>query len=204
MRKKSLKIGVLAMQGAFEEHIQILESLGVEAVEVRLRDQLADIDGLIIPGGESTTMGKMLKRYDLLEALREKGHSGFPIFGTCAGMIMMSKKIEDGIPGQSLLELMDITTVRNAFGRQIDSFEAELEVPEIGERTFHGVFIRAPIIRCANGTVDILARFDDNIVAVRQGNLLATSFHPEIAGDSRFHEYFINIIKKWKAFSTPL
>ncbi|MCD4783934.1 MAG: pyridoxal 5'-phosphate synthase glutaminase subunit PdxT [Candidatus Eremiobacteraeota bacterium] len=198
MSKKPLKIGVLAMQGAFEEHIQILDSMGIETIEVRLKDQLADIDGLIIPGGESTTMGKMLNRYDLLEALREKGNSGFPMFGTCAGMIMMSKKVEDGLPGQPLLELMDITTIRNAFGRQIESFEADLDVSEIGERPFHGVFIRAPIIKCVNGTVDVLARFENNIVAVRQDNLLATSFHPEIAGDSRFHEYFVNIVEKWK------
>jgi len=198
MSGKPVKIGVLAMQGAFEEHIEVLESIGVEAVEVKLGDQLEDLDGLIIPGGESTTIGKMLNRYNMLEILRKKGLSGFPILGTCAGMIMMSKKIEDGLPGQLLLELMDITTVRNAFGRQIDSFEADLEVPEIGDPPFHGVFIRAPVIKCADGTVDILARFEDNIVAVKQGNLLATSFHPEISGDARFHRYFIKIIKEWK------
>ena len=195
-----LKIGVLAMQGAFIEHIKILQSLGVEAVDIRKKEQLKDIDGLIIPGGESTTIGKMINRYELLEPLKELGKSGFPIFGTCAGMIMLSKHIEDGMPGQPLLDLLDVVTVRNAYGRQVDSFEADLEAPFLGEEPFHAIFIRAPFISKVNNSVKILASFDDKIVAVEEGNLLATAFHPELTGDTRFHEYFLKIIKRWKKY----
>ncbi len=193
-----LKIGVLAMQGAFREHIKILNQLGVDAIEIRLKDQLSQIDGLIIPGGESTTIGKMLKRFDLLDSLKAMGKSGFPLFGTCAGMVMLSKYVEDGMSGQPLLDLMNVVTVRNAFGRQVDSFEADLEIDGLGNEPFHCIFIRAPFITKVLNNTKILSTFDDKIVAVKEGNMLATSFHPELTEDTRLHEYFINIVKRWK------
>lgn len=196
MEVSDLKIGVLAMQGAFEEHIKMLRNMGIEAVEVRLKEQLDDLDGLIIPGGESTTIGKMLIRYDMLEKLKQKGQDGFPIFGTCAGMIMLSGDIKDGLPGQPGLDLLNASVVRNAFGRQVDSFESELEVPALGEKLFPAVFIRAPLIIGIKNNARVLARFQDRIVAVEEGNLLATAFHPELTGDDRFHRYFVDMIER--------
>jgi len=193
-----MKIGVLAMQGAFEEHIESLKSTGVETIEVRTRKHLKNLDGLIIPGGESTTICKMLKEYDMLDPIRRMGNSGFPIFGTCAGMIILSSKIEGDVKAQPLLELLDVTVVRNAFGRQVNSFEADLEVPALGEGLFHGVFIRAPIISQIRNNTRALSRYKNNIVAVEEGNLLATAFHPELTNDNRFHKYFIEIVKRWK------
>lgn len=186
------------MQGAFREHVKVLKRLGVETLEVRLREHLSQIDGLIIPGGESTTIGKMLRRFDLLDPLKEMGESGFPIFGTCAGMVMLSKHIEDGMSGQPLLDLMNVVTVRNAFGRQVDSFEADLNIEELGDKPFHCIFIRAPFITKVLNNTKILSTFNDKIVAVKEGNMLATSFHPELTEDTRMHEYFLNIVKRWK------
>lgn len=193
-----LTIGVLAMQGAFREHINILKQLNVDAVEVRLKEQLSNIDGLIIPGGESTTIGKMLKKYDLIDTLKTMGESGFPLFGTCAGMVVLSRYIEDGMPGQPLLELLNVVTVRNAFGRQVESFEADLNISELGDEPFHCVFIRAPFITKVLNNTRILSTINNKIVAVKEGNILATSFHPELTRDTRFHEYFIKIVKRWK------
>ena len=193
-----LKIGVLAMQGAFREHIKVLKQLGVDTVEVRLKEQLSQIDGLIIPGGESTTIGKMLKRFDLMDTLKDMGKSGFPLFGTCAGMVMLSKHVEDGMSGQPLLDLMNVVTVRNAFGRQVESFEADLEIDGLGDEPFHCIFIRAPFITKVLNSTKILSTFNDKIVAVKEGNMLATSFHPELTEDTRLHKYFINIVKRWK------
>ncbi|MGB1253809.1 MAG: pyridoxal 5'-phosphate synthase glutaminase subunit PdxT [Candidatus Promineifilaceae bacterium] len=188
-----MKIGVLALQGAFLEHITLLNQIGVEAVEIRLPEQLADVDGLIIPGGESTTIGKLAVMYDLMEPLRQFA-SEKPMWGTCAGMIFMAKEI--GID-QPLLGVMDIEVERNAFGRQVDSFEIGLDVPAIGTNgtPFSAIFIRAPkLIATHNGAEVIATLPDGSLVAAQQGNMLATSFHPELTNDTRFHEYFVKLV----------
>lgn len=191
-----MKIGVLALQGAFREHVKILQDLGVEAVEVRLPQDLEGLDGLIIPGGESTTIGKLAVEYDLVEPL--KAFAGKkPVWGTCAGMIFMAKDIGRDQP---LLGVMDITVERNAFGRQVDSFRTELDLPRVnGDGPFPAIFIRAPKITEANEKegVQVLARLQDGTaVAARQGHWLVTSFHPELSGDDRFHRYFLSLIKE--------
>ena len=200
-----MHIGVLALQGAFIEHVHVLHSLGVEAVEVRLPAHLDRLDGLIIPGGESTTIGKLAVEYGLLEPMREIARAGKAIWGTCAGLILLAQKLS-GPRGKGadppLLELMDIAVARNAFGRQVDSFEADLTIPALdavsapGEagRPFHAVFIRAPRIESVGPEVEVLARLDDGTaVAARQGRLLVTAFHPELTADSRFHRYFLSL-----------
>ena len=190
-----MKIGVLALQGDFAEHIAMLKRLKVETAEVRLPEQLKGLDGLIIPGGESTTIGKLSAAYNLIEPIKEFGER-HAIWGTCAGAIFMSKDVSREQP---LLGLMDIKVERNAFGRQVDSFEADLDVPEVKQATntkedYHAVFIRAPIIESVRGDAKILAKAPDGrIVAAQQGHLLATSFHPELTGDTRFHEYFLSL-----------
>lgn len=187
-----MKIGVLALQGAFIEHIQMLAQLGIEAVEVRLPAHLARLDGLIIPGGESTTIGKLAASYGLIEPLRLFAKAK-PTWGTCAGMIFLAKDI--GIDEQPILAAMDIQVNRNAFGRQIDSFETDLTIKGLGGEPFHAVFIRAPVVTQAGETVSVLARLDDGrIAAVRQGHLLATAFHPELTADLRLHAYFCDIV----------
>jgi 5'-phosphate synthase pdxT subunit len=189
-----MKIGVLALQGAFVEHEKILTRIGVEAVEVRLPQHLEELDGLIIPGGESTTIGKVARQWGLLEPLRAFAQSGHPLWGTCAGMIFIARDVVDGKPDQPLLALMDVTVRRNAFGRQVDSFEADLEIAALGDEPFHAVFIRAPFIERVGEGVEVLAKLEDGaIVAVRQGNLLATAFHPELTEDDRFHRYFLSL-----------
>lgn len=189
-----LRIGVLALQGAFIEHKNVLNRLGVQPVEVRLPEHLEGLNGLIIPGGESTTMGLLAQKWGLLEPLRAFARSGRPVWGTCAGMILLAKEIVEGVPGQPILGLMDITVRRNAFGRQVDSFEADLEIPVLGDLPFHAVFIRAPVIERVGASVDVLASLDDGTaVAVRQGTLLATAFHPELTPDDRFHRYFMKL-----------
>jgi len=192
-----MKIGVLAAQGAFVEHIAILRQLEVEALPVRLPREFVGLDGLIIPGGESTSISKLIRAYHLLSKIKDLAHEGLPIFGTCAGMILLAKEISDSdtVP----LGVMDIRVRRNAFGRQKDSFETELSIPVLGEKPFPGVFIRAPIIEQVNGEVEILARLTDGtIVAARQGKLLASAFHPELTNDLRFHQYFLDIIAEQK------
>jgi 5'-phosphate synthase pdxT subunit len=189
-----VKIGVLALQGDFAEHIKMLKRLNVDTAEVRLPEQLHGLDGLIIPGGESTTIGKLAEAYGLMEPLREFG-ARHAIWGTCAGAIFLSK---DARRAQPLLGLMDIQVQRNAFGRQVDSFEADLNVPELNaagkEAPYHAMFIRAPIIESVSGDAKVLASTaDGRIVAARQGHLLATSFHPELTKDTRFHEYFLSL-----------
>ena len=194
-----MKVGVLASQGAFAEHIAILHQLKVETVPVRLSRELVGLDGLIIPGGESTAISKLMLSYDLVNEIRNLARSGLPIFGTCAGMILLAKKTSD--LGVEPLEVMDITVRRNAFGRQRDSFETELSIPVLGEKPFPGVFIRAPIIEQANSGVEILARLADGTsVAVRQGRLLASAFHPELTDDLRFHQYFLDIVNGHREF----
>ncbi len=193
-----MKIGVLALQGAFIEHIQKLKSLGVEAIEVRKPAQLADLDGLIIPGGESTTFGKLANEFNLIEPLRAFCQTGKPVWGTCAGMIFLAKDVGRKQP---VLGVMDVRVKRNAFGRQVDSFETDLEMPVLEPRApFHAIFIRAPLIEHVGEGVEVLARLEDGtIVAAQQGNLLATSFHPELTNDLRVHQYFINRLKKPRA-----
>ncbi len=184
--------GVLALQGAFREHVQMLRDLGVEAREVRLPDEVREADGLIIPGGESTTMGKIARAYGLMEPIRQMALSGKPVWGTCAGMILLAKDIG---PEPPHLGLMDIKVQRNAFGRQVDSFEADLLVTGFEPMAcapVHAVFIRAPLVESVGAGVEVLSRLDDGtIVAARQGNLLVTSFHPELTNDARFHQYFL-------------
>ncbi|MCI0554451.1 MAG: pyridoxal 5'-phosphate synthase glutaminase subunit PdxT [Anaerolineae bacterium] len=191
-----MKIGVLALQGDFAEHIAMLKRINVEAIEVRLPEHLKRLDGLIIPGGESTTIGKLAVAYNLMEPLKQFGQR-HAIWGTCAGAIFLSK---DANRNQPLLGLMDIKVERNAFGRQVDSFEADLDVPELKQATgtnedYHAVFIRAPIIESVSGDAKILASAPDGrIVAAQQGHLLATSFHPELTNDTRFHKYFLSLV----------
>jgi len=187
-----LLIGVLAIQGDFIEHINILQTLGVECREIRLPGQLSDVDGLIIPGGESTTLSRLLSRYDLREPIKQIAADGKPLWGTCAGMIMMANEITENDPVP--LEIMDIGVQRNAFGRQIDSFEQELEITGFDETPYHAIFIRAPVIKRVGSGVSIMASLQDGRpVAVQQANLMATSFHPELTKDSRFHTHFLNL-----------
>jgi pyridoxal 5'-phosphate synthase pdxT subunit len=190
-----MTVGILALQGDFREHEETLRRIGVPTEQVRLPKHLDQIDRLIIPGGESTTIGKLLVLYNLLEPIRERAQRGMPLWGTCAGAILMAKRIAEGRPeGQPALALMDITARRNAFGRQLDSFEAELAIPVLGEAPLHAVFIRAPILEAPDKGVTVLAALDDRqIVAAQQGSLLATCFHPELTGDDRFHRYFLEL-----------
>ncbi len=196
------RIGVLALQGSFIEHMALLERLGVEPPAVKLPRDLVGLDGLIIPGGESTTIGKLAAAYKLMNELKRLGEDGLPIWGTCAGMILLAREIEGS--NQPRLGLMDIAVERNAFGRQVESFEADLMIPaldvisseeEKGKR-FHAVFIRAPSIKRVGEGMEVLAALDEGvIVAVRQRNLLATAFHPELTEDTRFHRYFLRMFE---------
>ena len=188
-----MEVGVLAVQGDFAEHIAILKRLGVEAREVRLPHQLDTVEGLIIPGGESTTLSRLMTLYDLREPVAAMAARGMALWGTCAGMIMMAREIteEDPVP----MGIMDIGVHRNAYGRQVDSFEQDLPVPCFGGITFHGVFIRAPMINRVGEGVEVLASLPDGEpVAVQQGNMMATSFHPELTNDLRFHSHFLNLV----------
>jgi pyridoxal 5'-phosphate synthase pdxT subunit len=188
------RVGVLGLQGDFAEHLETLRGMGVEAVDVRRPDQLDEIDALIIPGGESTTIGKLAEQYGIIPKLRERVAQGMPVWGTCAGAIFIAKDV----PGHPhpLAGLMDMTVERNAFGRQVDSFESDLAVPALGPRPFHAVFIRAPLIARTGPKVDVLARLHDGtVVAAQQDRLLATSFHPELTGDRRFHEHFLSLVR---------
>ena len=187
-----MEVGVLAIQGDFAEHIAVLGKLGVTAREIRLPEQLASLDGLIIPGGESTTLSRLMTIYNLREPIAQMATQGQAIWGTCAGMIMLSREIteQDPVP----LEVMDIGVQRNAFGRQVDSFEQDLNVSVLGGDPYHAIFIRAPvIIRIGQGVEVLSALEDERPVAVQQGNLMATSFHPELTNDYRFHSYFLDL-----------
>ena len=181
-----MKIGVLALQGAFAEHLAALRAIGVDGVRVREPADLADVSGLILPGGESTTMRQLIERWGLHGPILDLAADGAPVFGTCAGMIVLAAEIAGGEP--PILPLLDVTVERNAFGRQLDSFESEVSVPILGDTPVHAVFIRAPIVERTGPDVDVLARLEDGrVVAVRQRNILATAFHPELAGETRFH-----------------
>ena len=188
-----MRIGVLAAQGAFAEHIAVLSQLGVDALPIRLPRDLTGLDGLIIPGGESTSISRLMRIYNLTDEIRGLAKEGLPILGTCAGMILLAR--ENSNSDVEPLGLMDIRVKRNAFGRQKDSFETELSIPVLGEKPFPGVFIRAPAIERTNGKAEILARLaDGTAVAARQGKLVASAFHPELTGDLRFHQYFLDIV----------
>ena len=187
-----MKIGVLALQGDFLEHIETLKKLKVEAIPIRLPHELDGLDGLIIPGGESTTLRRLGLEYNVLPAIKELQRKGLAIFGTCAGMILLAKKATELDNGS--LGLIDIEVKRNAFGRQVDSFEADIKVPVLGEAPFHAVFIRAPLIEKVGQGVEVLARLSNGtIVAAIQGKVLVASFHPELTSDLRFHAYFLNL-----------
>jgi 5'-phosphate synthase pdxT subunit len=187
-----MKVGVLGLQGDFREHVQTLQSLGVAAKDVRTVDQLNETEGLIIPGGESTVISLLLQRTGLMDTLKRKGRDGFPIYGTCAGMILVAKEITN-YP-QTYLGLMDLAVKRNAYGRQVESFEADLDIKSIG--LFRAVFIRAPQIERVGAKVEVLAEHDGVPVMARQKNILVSSFHPELTGDTRVHEYFLSMIEQ--------
>ena len=188
-----MRTGVLALQGAVTEHIQMLSALGTEAVTVRLPSDLDGLDALIIPGGESTTISKLLTDYGLMKPIRKLAKQGFPIFGTCAGLVLLAKTV----PNLELepIGLMDIEVTRNAFGRQVDSFEADLEIPALHNGAFRGIFIRAPIIEKTQNGIEVLCVLNNKPVAVRQDKLLACAFHPELTADLRLHKYFLDIVK---------
>jgi pyridoxal 5'-phosphate synthase pdxT subunit len=191
-------IGVFALQGDVREHLRVLESLGAHAVGVRRVAELDACEGLVIPGGESTTMSKLARAFDLFEPIRQRVKEGLPVFGTCAGMIMLADRVEDGTPDQETLGGLDITVRRNAFGRQVESFEGDLDFAGLSDPV-HAFFIRAPWVEQSGPQVEVLARVEagpaaGRIVAVRQGSLMATSFHPEVGGDDRVHRLFLDLI----------
>jgi 5'-phosphate synthase pdxT subunit len=193
-------VGVLAVQGDVREHVRMLELLGVRALTVRRTSELDACDGLVIPGGESTTMAKLARTFDLFDPIRQRIKDGMPTFGTCAGMIMLADRIEDGAEGQETLGGLDITVRRNAFGRQVDSFEGDLTFDGL-DAPVHAVFIRAPWVESVGSGVEVLARVErgpaaGRIVAVRQGSLMATSFHPEVGGDPRVHRLFADLVSE--------
>ncbi len=191
-----MKIGVLAVQGAFAEHITALKQLGMEAIPVRLPHELKGLKGLIIPGGESTSISQLMLDYKLTDEIKKLAQNGLPIFGTCAGMIILANEISDGEEVKPL-GLMKIRVKRNAFGRQRESFEADLSIPVLGEKPFPGVFIRAPLIEQTNSKVEVLAKLSDGTgVAARQDKLLVSAFHPELTDDLRFHQYFLDIVSE--------
>lgn len=203
--KKKLRIGVLGLQGDFEAHLKALQQaaealdLDVEGVVVKLPQHLSELDGIILPGGESTTIGKLMELYGLKEPLQQMISQGVPIWGTCAGLILLARETDNALAGQPLLASLDIRVCRNAFGSQRESFETNLSVPELGEAPFHAFFIRGPSIAEVGPEVKVLATLDDGtIVAVRQGSLLGTAFHPEVAGDVRFHDYFLRLVQSAK------
>ncbi|GAA1693210.1 pyridoxal 5'-phosphate synthase glutaminase subunit PdxT [Microbacterium sediminicola] len=190
------RVGVLALQGDVREHVRVLEHLGADATLVRRPEELARVDGLVLPGGESSVIDKLARIFELREPLVAAIASGLPVYGTCAGLILLADRIADGIDGQQTLGGLDVLVRRNAFGSQVDSFETDLDVPLLGSPDVHAVFIRAPLVEEVGSAVEPIARLaDGRIVAVRQGNLLGTSFHPEVTGEHRFHRHFLSLVK---------
>jgi pyridoxal 5'-phosphate synthase pdxT subunit len=185
------RVGVLALQGDFREHLRIIDTLGADPVPVKKPDQITDLDALVIPGGESTTIGKMATRFGLIEPLRESIEAGMPTYGTCAGLILLAGAVTEG--DQPLIGTLDVVVRRNAFGRQNESFEANLDVKGL-DQPFHAVFIRAPWVEKVGGEVEVLAEVGDHPVMVRQGHILATSFHPELTGDDRIHRMLLDLV----------
>jgi 5'-phosphate synthase pdxT subunit len=191
------RIGVLALQGDVREHLRALSAAGATATAVRRPSELDDVDALVIPGGESTTMYKLAIAFDLLEPLRKRLAEGMPAFGSCAGMIMLADRVADGIEGQVTLGGLDATVRRNAFGRQVDSFESPVAVAGVEGEPFHAVFIRAPWVEAVGDGVEVIGRAEGRIVAVRQGPIMATAFHPELTGDQRVHALFVEIVREY-------
>lgn len=189
-------IGVLALQGDVAEHLRALVECGAKAFGVKNQEDLEECDGLVIPGGESTTISKLARTFELFEPIRKKIKEGLPVYGSCAGMILIADRINDAMAGQETFGGLDVTVRRNAFGRQVDSFESDLEFTSAKPFTFHAVFIRAPWVEEVGTEVSILASVDGHPVAVRQGNLFATSFHPELTSDGRIHRYFLEEVVK--------
>jgi 5'-phosphate synthase pdxT subunit len=194
-------VGVLALQGDFREHENALQGCGVATRRIRSVEDLQGIDALVVPGGESTTMSNLALRWGLMEPMRELVRGGLPAYGSCAGMIMLADRLVGGRPDQETIGGLDVTVLRNAFGRQVDSFESDIEIPVLGPEPLHAVFIRAPWVEQAGESVEVLGRVPvgpaaGRIVAVRQGHLLATSFHPELTGDTRVHEYFVEMVRE--------
>lgn len=191
-----VRVGVLALQGDFREHLGVLRSLGADAVPVRRADELASVSGLVIPGGESTVMDKLSRAFGLRDPLIAAIADGLPVYGTCAGLIMLADRVLDAIDGQQTLGGLDVTVRRNAFGSQLESFETDIPMPALGEAPVHAVFIRAPVVEAIGSAATPLGTLDDGrVIAVEQGNLLGTSFHPEVTGDYRFHEYFLSKVR---------
>jgi 5'-phosphate synthase pdxT subunit len=189
-------VGVLALQGDFREHLAVLRGLGAEARPVRRPEELSGIDGLVIPGGESTVIDKLSRAFGVAEPLKAAIADGLPVYGTCAGLIMLADTVRDRIEGQQSFGGLDVVVRRNAFGTQLDSFETDLDIPELGDAPVHAVFIRAPIVEEVGSKAHALAELEDGrVVAVEQGSLLGTSFHPEVTGDTRFHEYFLTKLR---------
>jgi 5'-phosphate synthase pdxT subunit len=194
-------IGVLALQGDVREHARALEQAGARTLNVRRAEELDRIDGLVLPGGESTTMWRLARAFELLEPLRKRIEGGLPAYGSCAGMIMLADRIRDGVAGQETVGGIDMTVRRNAFGRQVDSFESDVPLTGMGDTPYHAVFIRAPWVESVGDAVEVLGRAESGpnagrIVAVRQGRLMATSFHPELTGDFRVHHYFADLVRR--------
>lgn len=190
-----MKVGVLALQGDFREHATVLRALGADVALVRRPQELAAVDGLVIPGGESSVMDKLARTFGLAQPLRAAVASGLPVYGTCAGLIMLADTVLDAINGQETIGGLDIVVRRNAFGSQAQSFETDLDIPEIADTPIHAAFIRGPVVEYVGANATALATLaDGRVVAVRQGNLLGTSFHPEITGERRFHEYFLKLV----------
>ena len=191
------RVGVLALQGDVREHVRVLTDLGAEATTVRRPEELAQVDGLVLPGGESSVIDKLSRAFGMLEPLRAAIAAGLPVYGTCAGLILLADRITDGIEGQQTFGGLDVTVRRNAFGSQVDSFEVDLDIPALGAPPVHAVFIRAPLVEQSGEGVEPLATLDDGrVVAVRQGSLLGTSFHPEVTGEHRFHALFLDMVRE--------
>ena len=193
------KIAVIAMQGDYEKHVTVLRRLGADAFPARLPQEVAEADGIILPGGESTTIGKMLTRYGVDQAIIQAAQQGKPVYGTCAGLILLAREVAEGTGergGQPTLGLLDVTVARNAFGRQVDSFEAALDVPELGAEPLRAVFIRAPSVVRTGPSVEALAMYEGKTVLVQQGNILGSTFHPELTDDDRVHRYFMSLMTK--------
>ncbi|MFD4957552.1 pyridoxal 5'-phosphate synthase glutaminase subunit PdxT [Microbacterium sp. NPDC058389] len=189
------RVGVLALQGDVREHVRVLTDLGADVIAVRRPEELATVDGLVIPGGESSVIDKLARAFGMRHPLREAIADGMPVYGTCAGLILLADRIADGAPGQQTFGGLDVTVRRNAFGSQVDSFEVDLDVPVLGDPPVHAAFIRAPLVEEIGQGVEALATLDDErIVAVRQGALLGTSFHPEVTGDHRFHRLLLDLV----------
>ena len=193
---RQLRVGVLALQGDVREYAHVLTDLGAQVTTVRRPAELAEVDGLVLPGGESSVIDKLSRAFGMREPIREAIAAGMPVYGTCAGLILLADRITDGIAGQQTFGGLDVTVRRNAFGSQLDSFEVELDVPVLDAPPVHAVFIRAPLVEEAGDEVERLATLDDGrIVAVRQGSLLGTSFHPEVTGEFRFHRLFLDMVR---------